>query len=100
LELYQRWGMEIVASIVRQGFRTGPHARTRARERVRKPAEGAEVVADGRTLPIAAEKPRALLAILLLRPNEIVSVDRLVDELWGDDPPASAHHLTTVTRSV
>ena len=31
-----------------------------------------------------------LLALLLLRPNEPVSVDRLVDELWGERPPPTA----------
>ena len=31
-----------------------------------------------------------MLAVLLLRPNEVVSTSRLVDELWGDRPPATA----------
>ena len=34
--------------------------------------------------------PRAVLAILLLRANEVVSSDRLVEELWAGAPPASA----------
>lgn len=31
-----------------------------------------------------------MLALLLLHPNEVVSADRLIDELWGDDPPQDA----------
>ena len=33
-------------------------------------------------------KPRAILALLLLHPNEPVSADRVAVELWGDDAPA------------
>jgi DNA-binding SARP family transcriptional activator len=42
--------------------------------------------------PVALEAPkqRALLAVLLLHPNETVSSDRLIDELWGERPPATA----------
>jgi YVTN family beta-propeller protein len=39
---------------------------------------------------IAAPKERALLGVLLLHPNEPVSAARLIDELWGDHPPAKA----------
>ena len=49
-----------------------------------------EAVVDGRPLRIAAEKPRALLALLLLDANRVVPTERLVDELWGDEPPARA----------
>jgi len=45
---------------------------------------------NGRPLDVGVGKQRALLAMLLLRANEIVSTDRLVDALWDDDPPASA----------
>ncbi len=31
-----------------------------------------------------------MLAVLLLRPNELVPTARLVDELWGDQPPSTA----------
>jgi len=48
-------------------------------------------VRDGsRPLTLGGEKQRALLAILLLHRNEVVSADRLVDELWGESPPAGA----------
>ena len=33
-------------------------------------------------------KPRAILALLLLHPNEPVSADRVAVELWGEDAPA------------
>jgi YVTN family beta-propeller protein len=51
-----------------------------------------EVWEDGRPLSLGGMKQRALLAILLLRANEVVSRDVLIDELWGERPPASAAH--------
>jgi class 3 adenylate cyclase len=50
-----------------------------------------EVVEDGLPLALGKGKQRALLAILLLHPNEVVSADRLIDELWGEQPPPTAH---------
>src|SRR3990172_6072135 len=48
-------------------------------------------VSDGeRPLRLAGAKQRALLALLLLHPNEVVSQDRLIDELWGEEPPEKA----------
>ena len=47
---------------------------------------------DGR-LALGAPKQRALLAVLLLRRGEPVSSDRLIDEVWGDQPPATATKL-------
>ena len=49
-----------------------------------------EAVVDGTPVPLAAAKPRALLALLLLHRNHVVSSERLIDELWEDDPPAQA----------
>jgi DNA-binding SARP family transcriptional activator/tetratricopeptide (TPR) repeat protein len=49
-----------------------------------------EVRDDGRTVPVGRGKQRALLALLLLHANEAVSTDRLIDELWGEHPPATA----------
>ncbi|HEU6445828.1 MAG TPA: BTAD domain-containing putative transcriptional regulator, partial [Gaiellaceae bacterium] len=40
-----------------------------------------------------------LLAVLLTSPNVAISDDRLIDELWGGDPPASARHLLQVYAS-
>ena len=45
---------------------------------------------DGRALSIERGRQRALLGYLLLRANEVVAQDRLVDALWGESPPASA----------
>lgn len=49
-----------------------------------------EVVEEGQSLPLAAGKQRSLLVILLLRANEVVSTDELIDGLWGERPPATA----------
>lgn len=49
-----------------------------------------EVVDEGRPLTVDRRLSRALLAYLLLHPNEPVSSDRLVDQLWGDEPPKTA----------
>jgi DNA-binding SARP family transcriptional activator/basic membrane lipoprotein Med (substrate-binding protein (PBP1-ABC) superfamily) len=46
----------------------------------------------GEPLAIGGGKQRAVLAVLLLRAGEMVPVERLVDEVWGDDPPPSAAH--------
>jgi DNA-binding SARP family transcriptional activator len=41
-------------------------------------------------VPLARSKPRAVLAVLLLHPNEPVSAERLAAALWGEDVPAGA----------
>lgn len=46
-------------------------------------------VSDGGRLVSLAGAQRSLLALLLLSANEVVSADRLIDELWGDDVPQS-----------
>jgi DNA-binding SARP family transcriptional activator len=55
-----------------------------------------EVVLRGRPLELTAAKQKALLANLLLHPNEVVSSDRLIDELWGSEPPGSAANALQV----
>jgi DNA-binding SARP family transcriptional activator len=45
---------------------------------------------------IGAPKWRALLAALLLNRGQAVSTDRLIVELWGDDPPERAANLVSV----
>ncbi|MEV6632523.1 BTAD domain-containing putative transcriptional regulator [Actinoplanes sp. NPDC051470] len=47
----------------------------------------------GRDLDLGGLKPRTLLAELLLAQGEAVSIDRLVDTLWGDKAPARATSL-------
>jgi DNA-binding SARP family transcriptional activator len=49
-----------------------------------------EAFVEGEPIRLAAPKPRALLALLLLNRNRVVPTERLIDELWGDDPPARA----------
>ncbi|MDT4919552.1 MAG: hypothetical protein QOI15_454, partial [Pseudonocardiales bacterium] len=49
-----------------------------------------EVVEGGRPLALGGPKQRALLAILVLRRDGVVSSDRLIDLLWGERPPATA----------
>lgn len=49
-----------------------------------------EAVVDGNPVPLAAAKPRALLALLLLNRNRVVPTERLIDELWAEEPPAQA----------
>jgi DNA-binding SARP family transcriptional activator/DNA-binding beta-propeller fold protein YncE len=45
---------------------------------------------DGPPLALGGTKQRALLALLILHRAEIVSTDRLADELWGEVAPATA----------
>jgi YVTN family beta-propeller protein len=48
-------------------------------------------VEDGRqSLPLGGHQQRALLALLLLRANEVVPVDEIIEGLWGAESPASA----------
>ncbi|MEU6674426.1 BTAD domain-containing putative transcriptional regulator [Streptomyces sp. NPDC046925] len=47
----------------------------------------------GRRLALGGPKPRALLAALLLEPGRVVSVDALVDAIWGERPPDTARSL-------
>jgi DNA-binding SARP family transcriptional activator len=48
-------------------------------------------VRDGsRRVPLGGVRQRSVLALLLLDPNHVVPADRIVDELWGEAPPATA----------
>jgi DNA-binding SARP family transcriptional activator len=58
-----------------------------------------EVSAGGRPVAIGAGKPRALLALLALHEGSTVSTDRLVEGLWGEDPPATAVKMVQVCVS-
>ena len=55
-----------------------------------------EVHLDGEPLALGGRQQRALLAALTLRANELVSSERLIDELWPEDPPDTADHLVHV----
>jgi DNA-binding SARP family transcriptional activator len=49
-----------------------------------------EVLDEGRRVALGGSKQRSLLALLLLRVNEWLSADSLIDALWGERPPATA----------
>ena len=49
-----------------------------------------EVWAEGVEVSLGGPKQRALIALLLLHPNEVVPTDRLIEELWGEDSPERA----------
>src|SRR4051794_33729757 len=44
---------------------------------------------DGGIIPLPGPKPRALLAMLVLHPNQAESTARLAVALWGEETPAS-----------
>jgi DNA-binding SARP family transcriptional activator len=48
------------------------------------------LAADGEPLALGGQKQRAVLALLLLRANRVVSTDFLVEALWGANPPRTA----------
>ncbi len=52
-----------------------------------------EVRRAGRPLPLGGAKARALLAVLLLHADQLVTDERLIDELWEDRPPPTARNL-------
>ncbi|MEV7187315.1 AfsR/SARP family transcriptional regulator [Kitasatospora sp. NPDC093102] len=56
----------------------------------------AVVAADGRELPAGSAKRRSLLAMLLLNPGAPVTVERLTETLWDEEPP---RHSRTVIHN-
>ena len=51
-----------------------------------------EVEVGGRSVALGGKVQRTVLGVLLLHANEPVSLDRLVDTVWGEAPPPSAAH--------
>ncbi len=49
-----------------------------------------EVSQEGRRVAVGGGRERSLLALLLIRSGEVVSRDRLIEELWAGEPPPSA----------
>src|SRR3954471_21624496 len=47
-------------------------------------------VAGGKDLALGGLKQRAVFALLALNAGRVVPLDRLVDELWADEPPSRA----------
>jgi DNA-binding SARP family transcriptional activator len=64
-----------------------PRSAARMEFRILGPLEALD---GSRALPLGGGKQRALLAVFLLHANETLSTDRLIDELWGERPPATA----------
>ena len=58
-----------------------------------------EVLDEDGTVALAGSRQRALLTLLLLHANEALTTDRLIDELWGERPPASAAKTVQVQIS-
>jgi DNA-binding SARP family transcriptional activator len=58
-----------------------------------------EVLDDGAPIPLGTLKERAVLAVLLLRANDVVSPERLIDDLWGASPPPTARKAVSVYLS-
>ncbi len=64
-----------------------------------------EAVENGRQIVLGGSKQRALLALLLLHANRVVSRDRLIDELWDSSPPETAStalqvHVSQLRKSL
>src|SRR5215211_4203982 len=55
-----------------------------------------ETTRGGTPIDLGAGRQRALLALLLIHANEVVPSDRLIDGLWGPEPPAGAAHSLQV----
>ncbi|HEX2042878.1 MAG TPA: BTAD domain-containing putative transcriptional regulator [Acidimicrobiales bacterium] len=58
-----------------------------------------DVVVDGRTLPVAGPSERCLLAALACSAGRVVAVERLIDDLWGEDLPANPTNALQVRVS-
>jgi DNA-binding SARP family transcriptional activator len=61
------------------------------------------VTAHGIRVPVGAAKQRAVLAALVINRNRPVSVDSLIDAVWGEDPVPAARtsiqsHISTLRR--
>ncbi|HEX6699176.1 MAG TPA: BTAD domain-containing putative transcriptional regulator [Gaiellaceae bacterium] len=50
----------------------------------------------GDPVDLGGAKQRALLAVLLLNANKVVPVERLIDDLWGEEPPETAANTLQV----
>ena len=64
-----------------------------------------EVLAGGTRAEVGGAKRQALLAMLALRPSQVVDVDSLVDGLWGEELPAAPrnalhHHIARLRAAL
>ena len=58
-----------------------------------------EVRLDGAAVRVGGPRQRALLGLLLCHANRVVSRDQLIDELFGDQPAATAERMLRVQVS-
>jgi basic membrane lipoprotein Med (substrate-binding protein (PBP1-ABC) superfamily)/DNA-binding SARP family transcriptional activator len=58
-----------------------------------------EVASDGELADLGPPKQRAVLAVLLLHPNEIVPTDQLIELVWSDGSPRTAAHSIQIYMS-
>ena len=81
---------------------TGPRPPAQMDFRILGPLEALD---HGDRVALGGSKRRAVLALLLVHANETVATDRLVDELWGEQPPATAAktvqvHISRLRRAL
>ncbi|HEX4187753.1 MAG TPA: BTAD domain-containing putative transcriptional regulator, partial [Solirubrobacteraceae bacterium] len=55
-----------------------------------------EATGDRGHVPLTGGKQKALLAVLLLHADHVVSAERLVEDLWGEDFPGTAHKMVQI----
>jgi DNA-binding SARP family transcriptional activator len=52
-----------------------------------------EAKVDGQSVELSSRREQALLGVLLLRVGDVVSVDALIESVWGEATPSSARHM-------
>ena len=52
-----------------------------------------EVDVGGDTVPLGGPKQRAVLAHLVLRANQLVPAETLIDQIWPEEPPEKARNV-------
>ena len=52
-----------------------------------------EATVDGQQVALSGRRERALLGVLLLNAGTVVSIEQLIDGVWGDPAPRSARHM-------
>ncbi|HEY1180158.1 MAG TPA: AfsR/SARP family transcriptional regulator, partial [Phytomonospora sp.] len=64
-----------------------------------------DVTVDGVPARLGGPRPRALLGVLLVHAGRVVSAERLIAQVWGEDPPPTATaalhvHLSTLRKAL